>query len=1440
MANLYDYVDTVSYWCEQYGVDYNLAMALMLHESGGSNEAISSAGAIGFGQLMPETAGELGVDPYDPNDNIRGSVAYLRKCLDLAGGNTDVALANYNTGAGAVSEHMEKYGTPFVYDETAQHNQGIRQNYLELTGSMEGWSSDGFTYGMTNDFWTNIGNIRDNFEPQLQDNEPDVAPITDSASFWDMTADSFKNAWYNNGTIALARLKLFRMGNKASMERSGWQPSQQDIDDVIKALPTSEDAQSFVVLNARSSEELQQLIAMKKEDLERARRVDARPYGLHSMGGLAGFLLDPLNFIPLGFGASATLKGANIGRKALLMGADGLVGNVIDQSLATRYGGYENNLAQAGMLGFVGGAGLMMLGSLIKRGVVKKTGKVAELSHVLERQIERSKVSPLAFKQTARKLETSVDGTTNSFLNAVVRKELRKGERLSDNISAQVNQLANRPNVKIDTTEAMLGVDKENFTFNPVTGDVHIKSGNLNVDTVDRLVNKGEIFDLVDNFNTKEILAKNADLLARVNPDSKIFNQFANHVRESLNRPQTSNRMIQDMLDTAIISKDYKRLLSSVSEDMQTDNSPMKLLLDLNMQLNGETDTTKGMWNTFKKALLRSKWLGNTYGRLYYSDNKYCREATKLLIDPTQASTNGVTVEDLMNQYVREFNETQARLQESFGRYFNKQMLGLKGLTDTTPIRTIRNQFGSEVQKVLENPTYAKSGKVDPNVLEAAIAYKDLRKRHIDLLSKTGLIDKDRIFNYDGAHRSVDITKRGTLLRAFNSADEAVDFLYKYAKRAMTKEHIDIVRRYYMRENNITNELEVDEQAFSKFLDSKQREWALGTIDQGESLQTKATTTGVLPSFLRFKLPMDTSTPARLNGMEWSYDVNLRNNDVLSITDLVNKRTASSLAFARSGIDDPSTYLKDLRDKAQQEATRLRQRYNNQSQVRYIDEDLKQLDYALRQIGGAYFNGINNVDRMSLADRIGAILNNFSYATSGLNMGINAITEHFSLIGNTGLYRVVSSLCPPLDSFVQGLRKAPPVSHEQLKVFVNAKMNLDLLDSMTYDPSLHGINSSGGLGAIAEQAVRTAEEMSFALSKITQKVSAIGRVTRTSIYTSYTSTLTELASWADGSYKSFLRHNMFSERRLQSCGITDINNFKDFVKSIYKDLDPSDPLALTNRLEQLSDSDPMNYARLIKMLDSESRRAILQPSIGATNMAWRGNPFTRAMLQFKDFSRLSIAGHIVRSLEYREREDFMRWLASGISGTAALALREYTKAYMYYPKDEQKRTEFLNRSLSIENLGKAMLTRSSILAALGLAEDMGVTMFGGETGRTTAQHSQTKGLTQSKGDIGNIVTSLVNQAPVAGMLKNWTTGFSGAISDMTEYGELSDESYRDLTNIVPVHRFLPISALLANCHDINYASRDELGERKRRKELEVTSKRKMNKKGNLLDLLNIK
>lgn len=120
-----------------HGVSEQLVKAVIAQESEFDSMAVSSKGARGLMQLMPDTARRFGVaDSFDARQNIFGGVQYLRFLLNMFGGDVALALAGYNAGENAVVRYR---GIP-PYRETRNYVQRIQDS---LSGGAGGASANG-------------------------------------------------------------------------------------------------------------------------------------------------------------------------------------------------------------------------------------------------------------------------------------------------------------------------------------------------------------------------------------------------------------------------------------------------------------------------------------------------------------------------------------------------------------------------------------------------------------------------------------------------------------------------------------------------------------------------------------------------------------------------------------------------------------------------------------------------------------------------------------------------------------------------------------------------------------------------------------------------------------------------------------------------------------------------------------------------------------------------------------------------------------------------------------------------------------------------------------------------------------------------------------------------------------------------------------------------
>lgn len=129
---------------QSHGVDYELLKAVVSAESAFNPRAVSHKGAVGLMQIMPATARRYGVQSEpgltvaskltDPELNIRTGTRYLADLLRMFGGQTELAVAAYNAGEGAVTRAGNRIPN---YKETQQYVTKVMSVYRVLQARLD-------------------------------------------------------------------------------------------------------------------------------------------------------------------------------------------------------------------------------------------------------------------------------------------------------------------------------------------------------------------------------------------------------------------------------------------------------------------------------------------------------------------------------------------------------------------------------------------------------------------------------------------------------------------------------------------------------------------------------------------------------------------------------------------------------------------------------------------------------------------------------------------------------------------------------------------------------------------------------------------------------------------------------------------------------------------------------------------------------------------------------------------------------------------------------------------------------------------------------------------------------------------------------------------------------------------------------------------------------
>lgn len=811
-----------------------------------------------------------------------------------------------------------------------------------------------------------------------------------------------------------------------------------------------------------------------------------------------------------------------------------------------------------------------------------------------------------------------------------------------------------------------------------------------------------------------------------------------------------------------------------------------------------------GLW------LEHGSFVGNIYGIMRNSHSRLMQMASNMLFNDPRMKANyneSLSAESIKqmlldrwnSQYIAFLDKRQQYIRDTFGvfnglhrnniiRKVNEQIIdcyNAKARGDTLKLK----EFSPEIQSLAN----------DMEELTSDIM-KQMQKRSENLGGRKGLGSLLAQFDTDNSAKEFfRITDEDKLYewmgRNYDDMNDVLEDLTEYARRFMDRDaeakyFVEMKKREFEKKKKTYKGkkplqwVEPTEEEIEEHLEQAAKNWAYGRIDKNNSrlnFDLKDTKLDnpytAFSDSLKHRLPIDTSGVMKLkNGVEFSFDKDIRSYDLDGFLPQVMNRLSGEIAL-RATIGDSKTQ-KEFYSKIAQELAK-------NGAIRDGNRELEAMQMGLHKILGI---GSYNTNEQKGWDAFSNSLRSLSYANVGGNMTFAQLGELGGSIAYGG-WKVLANNIPVLGDLAKTLR----LGKDGAEIVENVTRKLyaeDIAtrgwrtsastDSKVYRQIFDKVSADNPKPSIAGRAADTVNRNIKRAALITSSVNFMPKLTNAMVQSMRQAAIEDALKWASGKHVGFIR-NPFSKKKLAAAGIHTTKDVDNVQKAIKKYL-----IDEKGNLDHWMDEDPMSFAKFKKLMDNESMRGIQQQSIG--NMT----PFKekhRLFFQFKDFTMKAMNQQFMRALTSHEKDDALAALYSYATNTVSYYAMTVAKSYMFYPNDEQKRQEYMEKNGNLQHVLLSGLFRMSMTAPLSFASDAYEAATGNSMYRTTVDNTRN---TRSADDSWSKRSSdVLNQTPALGMIGRVYNAAQGGYHLAT--GDGTNKDIDRLVAAVPLGSYLGMS-----------------------------------------------
>lgn len=765
------------------------------------------------------------------------------------------------------------------------------------------------------------------------------------------------------------------------------------------------------------------------------------------------------------------------------------------------------------------------------------------------------------------------------------------------------------------------------------------------------------------------------------------------------------------------------------------------------------------------------RFVGNIFGIMRNSHSRKMQMAANILFNDPRMEANYnecLTTESIKqmlldrwnSQYIAFLDKRQQYITETFGifnglhrnnliRQVNEQIINCynaKARGDTLTLK----KFSPEIQSLAN----------DMEELTVDMM-KQMQKRSENLGGRRGLGSLLSQFDTDNSakefFRVTDFDKMTEWIgRNYDDANDVLEDLTEYARRFMDRDaeakyFVEMKKREFESKKKTYNGkkplqwVEPTEDEIEEHLEQAAKNWAYGRLDRNNSslnfdlkdTRLKNPYTAFSDS-LKHRVPIDTSGVMKLkNGVEFSFDKDIRNYDLDGFLPQIMNRLSGEIAL-RATIGD---------SKAQQSFyDAILQEIAKNSLIRDGGRELEAMQMGLHKILGI---GTYNANEQRLGDALSNTLRTATYSQVGGNMTFAQLGELGGSIAYGG-WKVLANNIPFFGNLAKNMRLgddgAEIVENVMRKIYAEdlstrGWSTSNSTDSKIYREMFDKVSADDPTPSLGGRAADAVNRNIKRAALLTSTINFMPRLTNAMVQSMRSAAIEDSLKWASGKHVGFIR-NPFSKKKLEAAGIHTDKAAEDVKNAIKKYI-----IDGNGNIDKWMDEDPMSFAKWKNLMDNESMRGIQQQSIG--NMT----PFKekhRLFFQFKDFTMKAMNQQFVRALSSRELDDGLAALYSYATNAASYYAMTVAKSYMYYPNDEQKRQEYMEKYGNMQRVALSGLFRMSMAAPASFVSDGIEVVTGTPMFRTTVDNTRNSRSADDSWD--KITSDFMKQFPAIGAL----------------------------------------------------------------------------------------